>query len=307
MPCSTAAIEDNLGNTPVPVFTYPNFTSGPQWLGPVTYHKRWIDEMIREVENGHWETLRSAKGIGGTGPSAKTSPNAYCNAFSTHCYTEPYRKTSPIGPNIDNVTGPGDVAFGNFDDHSPLIHNYAFSRPAPYGGQNGVFRNWLVHMTENGPGWGEADDANGIETTVGVGFVGSRPDMQAGSASKKRNILHPHEAFVYVMRVESKISGSTAWVGTAWQCGETMVGYWSLFRGFGTITDDPLHQTLASWFKWDPTVIENPPLPTRFRTKLVPVVVRGEINRTTGARTGPMANYFSNIKGYSPVDALAVI
>jgi hypothetical protein len=86
-----------------------------------------------------------------------------------------------------------------------------------------------------------------------------------------------------------------------------MIGIWSLFRGFGTITDDPLHQTLASWFKWDPTKIESPPLPTRFRTKLQPVVVRGQITKTTGARTGPMDNYFTSKLGYSPVDALAVL
>lgn len=305
IPAGCAARPDSDNRT----FTYPDFTSGPSFLSPVSWYKRWLDEMVRLKPE--WQAYRALKNIDGlTGSTADTDDAVFCTDYGTHCYTEPYRKTTPIGENIDNVTKPGDVAFENFDKDPPGIHNAGWNL-GTIGGVNyrAKLRDWLVHCTENGPGWGEANDANGIWTKVGVGFVGSRPDMTAGSASKKRNILHPHEAFVYVMRVNQAInySTNTEWLGDNWLCGEVMIGIWSLFRGFGTITDDPLHQTLASWFKWDPAQIESPPLPTRFRHKLNPATVRGEISRTTGGRTGPMDNYFTSKLGYSPVDALAVL
>jgi hypothetical protein len=305
IPAGCAARPDSAGGA----FNYPDFTSGPSFLSPVNWYKRWLDEMVRLRPT--WQAYRAAKNIdGSTGSTANTDDAVFCTDYGTHCYTEPYRKTSPLGENIDNVTKPGDVAFENFDKDPPGIHNAGWNLGTIDGvNYRSKLRNWLVHCTENGPGWGEVNDDNGIWTKVGVGFVGTRPDMAVGSASKKRNILHPHEAFVYVMRVNEAIgyTSNTDWVGDNWLCGEVMIGIWSLFRGFGTITDDPLHQTLASWFKWDPTKIESPPLPTRFRTKLQPVVVRGQITKTTGARTGPMDNYFTSKLGYSPVDALAVL
>jgi hypothetical protein len=217
---------------------------------------------------------------------------------------------------------PGDANFKNFDDDPPGIHNLGMAKPEPY---RSVFRNWLVHLTENGPGWGEANGANGVKCDVGAGFDFGDPSARVdlvhevttknngnpngSGTSLARSILHPHEGFVYTMRINEAINFTTnaQWMGLNWDCGEVMVGIWSQFRGFGTILDDPLHQTLASWFMWDPNQIESPPLPTRFRTKLNPVIVRGEITRTSGPRTGPMNSYYTAKLGYSPIDALAVL
>ncbi len=325
IPAGCAAYDPQAAGAGGGTFVYPDFTSGTNHQSPVQFYERYLDEMVRRRDI--WRAYRTAKGI-----EDKTDDAVWCSDFGTHTYTHPYRVGGKgYAANTDNLLKPGDTSFKNFDHDPPGIHNAGWNIGSVTAGGETVnyrtkFRNWLVHCTENGPGWGEVNDNNGVATVVGTGFTGTRQDMvhEIDTKNKKgtteynpngagtalaRSILHPHEGFVYVMRVAEAIRFDTnaEWAGDNWLCGQVMIGCWSLFRGFGTILDDPLHQTLASWFKWNPAIIEDPPLPSRFRTKLNPVVVRGEITRTTGARTGPMANYFGSYKGYSPVDALAVL
>jgi hypothetical protein len=296
---STAHSLDNLGRPwNGSEFAYPDFTTGPPWLSPQTYYKRYIDEMGRKQAD--WAALR-AETPSGADITARTKSHTWCNAYATHAYGGYRKGFSTMVEGADNAINPGSPG-EPFCEDGPEIHNYGYNKGGTLGSQ---LRDWLVHYTENAPGWGEVNDNNGYLCKVGLGFVGTDPDMVAsvvhfnnissdgkGGDFKAKETLHPHESFNYIMFAWAYMTGVLAWPGVAWACGENMMGTYTVFRIDGTVSEDPIHQTLACFAYHN----SNPPQ------------WRGEITRTTGNRTGVTHKApFTAYKGYSVLDALAVL
>jgi hypothetical protein len=283
-PNGAAAVANNTDST-TPTAGDPR--SGPNFLTSESWHNRWLNQMVINTTSptlatSPWGVLRAAKGI-----TAETSPRAYFTAYATHAYGEGHRAPWPSA-NADNAIYPGDpdTAMDGFENTAARMHNDGYNRGGTLGALLGSF---LVHLTENGPSWAPPGDA-----TVGIGWADPAiPDPT------QKSIYHAHESFNYMMYVAMYVMaknpvslvGPVEWPGSvAWACGQTMIGTYDLFRGIGSVGNDPLNQACHSFLKGDGQGGHE----MRW------------VGPTSGARTGGANNHWTGVKGYSLVDALAV-